>query len=203
MRSEEFDRIRRRMSIDFYKLDQAAKLLSYFNPADPWNTIFQLSHPDASHKADRFWQVEVKDKCTAYLTQIRTWNQVMDDGTPNNLGPGYQSSFQGGKRQRLRNNNKTSSWSATPQATQTWQQKPPKTSPESANFMLKDAQGIEICRLFNDDKCEAPCPRARSHVCKTWGESGHSFTACTKISGKPVRPKGKKGKGKGKESKAK
>ena len=80
MRSEEFDRIRRRMSIDFYKLEPAARLVSYFNPADPWNTIFQLSHPDASHKADRFWQVEVKDKCTAYLTQIRTWNQVMDDG---------------------------------------------------------------------------------------------------------------------------
>jgi hypothetical protein len=116
MRSEEFDRIRRRMSIDFYKLDQAAKLLSHFNPADPWNIIFQLSHPDASHKADRFWQVEVKDKCTAYLTQIRTWNQVMDDGTPNNPGPGHQSLLQGGKRQRLQNNYKTSSWSATPQA---------------------------------------------------------------------------------------
>ena len=105
MRSEEFDRIRRRMSIDFYKLEPAARLVSYFNPADPWNTIFQLSHPDASHKADRFWQVEVKDKCTAYLTQIRTWNHVMDDGASNNRGPGYQSTFQGGKRQRLQNNN--------------------------------------------------------------------------------------------------
>ena len=191
------------MTIDFYKLDPAARLGSFFNPADPWNTIIQLSHPDASRKADRVWQVEVKDKCSAYLTQIRTWNQVMDDGTPNNRGPGYQSSFQGGKRQRLQSNNKTSSWSAAPQATQNWQQKPPKHSPESGNFMLKDTQGIEICRNFNEGKCDTPCPRARSHVCKTCGMTGHAFSACTKNNGKPVRPKGKKRKGKGKASKAK
>ncbi len=95
MRSEEFDRIRRSMNIDYYILEADARLLSWFNPADPWNTVIQLTHPDASHKADRFWQVEVEDKCSAYLTQIRTWNQVMDDGTSINRSPAYQSTFQG------------------------------------------------------------------------------------------------------------
>jgi hypothetical protein len=95
MRSEEFDRIRRRLSIEYFKLEAEGRLSHVFNPVDPWNTVIQQSHPDACRKADRFWQVEVKDKCTAYLTRIRSWNQVMDDGASRNYSPGYQNSLQG------------------------------------------------------------------------------------------------------------
>ena len=173
-----------------------------FDPDEPWNAILQQSHPDACHAADRFWQTEVKDKCTAYLTQVRSWNQVMDDGTSQSYGSGYQHTPQGGKRQRLRNRGKTPTWPAEHRPYRIWQTDAPKTSQDSEKFMSKDKQGTEVCRNFNEGKCETPCPRARSHVCKLCGQPGHTCTACTKNKGKSKDTKGKKGKGKGKKGKA-
>jgi hypothetical protein len=205
MRSEEFDRIRRRLSIEYFKLDPPGRVAHIFDPDEPWNTIFQQSHPDASHSSDRFWQTEVKDKCTAYLTQVRSWNQVMDDGTSQNGGYNhYERRGQGGKRQRLLSKGESraqANWSYDNKAHQNWQSDAPKKSPDAGQYMAKDKQGTEICRLFNDGKCESTCPRARAHVCKACGLPGHTFTECSKSKGKG-KDKGKKGKGKGKKGKS-
>ena len=42
--------------------------------------------------------MEVKDKCNAFLTHVRTWAQVMDDGTSHGQGSGYYGTFPGGER---------------------------------------------------------------------------------------------------------
>jgi len=201
MRSEEFDRIRRRLSIAYFKLDQSGRALSVFQPIDPWNTIFQEAHPDSSHSSDRFWQVEIKDKCNAFLTHVRSWAQVMDDGT-HGTSSGNTGTFPGGKRYKQSGKSQGKGWPAD-KKTERWNQD--KKSPDSDVYLSKDKSGFEICNNYNSGKCQLPCPSSRSHVCKSCGSPGHAFTACpgklkkgkdanTKGRGKGTKTKTKKGK---------
>jgi hypothetical protein len=141
------------------------------------------------------------------LTQVRSWNQVMDDGTAHNGGSNYYNTPQGGKRQKYQNKGESkaqANWSYDNKAKQNWQSDAPKKSPDAVQYMATDKQGTEICNRFNDGNCESTCPRARAHVCKTCGLPGHTYKECTKNpQGKGKgKDKGKKGKGKGKKGKA-
>jgi hypothetical protein len=201
MRSEEFDRIRRRLSIAFFKLDQSSRTLSTFQPTDPWNTIFQEAHPDSSHSSDRFWQVEIKDKCNAFLTHVRSWAQVMDDGT-HGLSSGNNGTFPGGKRYKQSGKSQGKGWPADKKM-ERWNHD--KKSPDSDVYLSKDKSGFEICNNYNSGKCQLPCPSSRAHVCKSCGLPGHAFTSCpgklkkgkdanTKGRSKGTKTKTKKGK---------
>ena len=154
MRSEEFDRIRRRLSIAFFKLDPSDRLLHFFQPTDPWNTIYPDAHPDASHSSDRFWQVEIKDKCNAFLTQVRTWAQVMDDGASYRQSPGYMTNVPGPKRQRVigRQRNQGSWYSDTTRPSQSWSPDVPRTAPDADRYLNEDKSGFEICRNYNAER---------------------------------------------------
>jgi hypothetical protein len=198
MRSEEFDRIRRRLSIAYFKLDPSARTLNNFQPTEPWNTIFQESHPDASHSSDRFWQVEIKDKCNAFLTHVRTWAQVMDDGTSHGQGSGYNGTFPGGKRYKQGGKSQGKGW-PTDKKSERWDHDKHK-SPDSDVYLSKDKHGFEICNNYNSGKCQLPCPSSRAHACKSCGLPGHVFTACP---GKGKKGKDAQTKGKGKGSKTK
>ena len=80
MRSEHFERIRRRIELYHTQLAAAnpdiAKALTCFDPQRPWNEVFRLAVLETS-----FWDAEVKDKAQRLVNSPSTLAAAVSDGT--------------------------------------------------------------------------------------------------------------------------
>jgi hypothetical protein len=97
MRSEQFERIRRRLQIDF-----DANLAPHgFLPAKPWDGVFA-----ASVKDKEFWDTEVRERALLYLTKAVSFREASHDGTtqysrgPPQSGKGHHGQGQKRKAQQ-------------------------------------------------------------------------------------------------------
>ena len=80
MRTEHFERMRRRLELEHDKLTLAspsvAAALVQFDPSRPWNDVFRLA-PDESG----FWDREVKDQSSQFLLALAPARVPLRDGT--------------------------------------------------------------------------------------------------------------------------
>jgi len=169
MRSEHFERIRRRVELTHTELAAAnpdiAKALSSFDPQRPWNEVFRLAVMETS-----FWDAEVKDKAQRLINSPSTLAAAVADGT-------QWPEIPGGRRRPLM---------------------PPPNPPAGADRRRKrpkltnvqDTARTNACKDFNSAAgCQRPnC--TEPHVCSFCAYSNHGFANC--------RAKDKKGKGRGK-----
>jgi hypothetical protein len=87
-RSEEFDRIKRRLSINLAANRQNPL---GFDVARPWNTVFKHALPGSGRDADKFWKDECETKCYLFLTSVRIAGQLLDEGTGATLPDTYSA----------------------------------------------------------------------------------------------------------------
>ena len=188
MRSEHFERIRRKLQIDF----DAGKPDDFgFNPKSPWDAVFAAAVKDRD-----FWDSEIRDKALLYLTKVSTYREAADDGTSQmsyprgHSSPAYpQSKGQGQKRKPIHQGaskgNKSKGMGSG------------KGYPSSPSL----GPSHEVCNNFDLGKCSEPCPNQRSHTCSKCG-GNHSKERCSSQASSS-KPRGKGGKGKGSKGKGK
>ena len=179
MRSEQFERLRRRLHIDLL----AGTSQHGFTASKPWDGVFA-----AAVKDKEFWDSEVREKAILYLAKVATFRDISYDGTSqSSRGPPHSSSQyppqqkgQGHQGQKRKNRQEPVSKGGKPNS------KPPR-----------GGKGQETCNNWNLNKCTMdPCPRA--HVCNIcFGH--HKKDQCHKGGqqggkggGKPRRGKGGK-----------
>ncbi len=164
MRSEHLERLRRRAEIR--KDPQLTR-------ETPWDYIFHLAAED-----HLFWSEEVQEKAVLLLSRAIPLGRLTGEAT---LAEGAQSYSgksddrgTGGAiphahpvhRDKARKRPKNRDKSAAPGP----KLSPPLTMAEKAS---------QVCRLFNEGKCQTPCPHGRRHVCTNCG-GDHPATACRK-----------------------
>ena len=154
MRSEEFERIRRRASIDMEAMDTGDRV-----PDDlgkPWNSVFL-----AAVRHREFWDAEIRDKAFLYLAKVHSRAQVTHDGTgfqPSVDQSTQPPSFQGTKR-RFNNPSQPSRHRPHP----FYQGSSPSSG--HAAPTAGATQQAEKCNLWNAGKCADVCPHSRVHRC--------------------------------------
>ena len=201
MRSEEFERIRRRLHIEWEDSasDPASQRKVGYNPGLPWDSVFHVAVKDRD-----FWDSEVKDKVFFYLAKVQKRDQVCDDGTvqPDQAHQqgGYGSRIQIQRRGSRANFAPTPPWQQQPQwqpqghqkgKGKQWSPRPPPP-PQHKGGKGKGGKGKpggkrppgasgqnaqEVCIRYNRDLCSEPCPAGRRHVCSNCG-GGHPSTRC-------------------------
>ncbi len=186
MRGEHFERIRRKLQIDFdaHKPNDLG-----FDPKTPWDAVFAAAVKDRD-----FWDSEVRDKALMYLTKVSSYKQASDDGTSQMYHPRgqahtpFQTKGQGHKRKAI-------------------QQGAPKGSKSKGmgsgkGYSSSPSNGThDVCNNFNRGMCSEPCPNHRAHTCSKCGK-GHMRDNCPSLSSSS-KPQGKGGKGKGSKGKGK
>jgi hypothetical protein len=84
MRSEQFERLRRRLHIDLL----AGTSQHGFTANKPWDGVFA-----AAVKDKEFWDSEVREKAILYLAKVTTFRDISHDGTSqSSRGPPHSSS---------------------------------------------------------------------------------------------------------------
>ena len=202
MRSEEFERIRRRLQAQHDRGAPAGTGATdpvAFEPDKPWNAVFHRAVHAGDAEAQAFWTREVKDQAFLFLTRLRTVADVTKDGTASeamasrgadgaldHLAPPPEGGAQRANRKKRK---------AGPGSNQ---QPPPRTpgwTDHSGGAQVKSDP--EVCNKYNSGICEEPCPWGRAHVCRGCG-GPHPITSCPKGKGKGGPGQGDKGKGKAK-----
>eukprot|EP00971_Amphidinium_carterae_P348659 6490615-Amphidinium_carterae.1 len=180
MRSEQFERIRRRLDSDYNKVTQAGgstKLID-FDPKKPWNGVLREAASDTE-----FWTVEVKDKAYFFLTAVRTSQAVREDGTA---------------QPALKAVNLSSTPAGSPgssAAPPVWAPEPPAKRQKSNRvrdgartgadgLFTHNRAGNEVCKNFNEGVCSLPCPGGRVHQCAKCLQTGHTAKDCGRNRGK-------------------
>ena len=196
MRSEEFERLRRRAEIQRAKLPVIDRAGYPFDPAVPWDGVFHFAL-----KEREFWDAEVRDKSILYLARIKSRNETADDGTidqPRTSADGG-SPPSGKKRKRQRGQGKGGGTDhrqlsqhnvQQPQGSKKGGKK--GTDRGSSTNPTEEDRSQQICRNWNVGHCSHPCPNGRRHVCSDCGGSHRSGDPACKA------PKGKGSKGGGK-----
>ena len=191
MRSEQFDRLRRRAERQ-HQLEQAASMQSHFDPARPWSTVFHLALADKM-----WWDEHLHRPVVLFLAKIRSRAQVCDDGTTQPAlaaldGPPGRS----GGRSNNNNNTRRNNRSRTPRRQQ---------QPGGGSATITTNRGTPFCTAYNSP---AGCSQSQQscqyfHGCTTCRKTGHAAHQCDPNrnpgGGKPgSRKQNKKGRGKGK-----
>ena len=192
MRSEEFERIRRRLEADHAKFTAAGlHVLSNFDSNRPWDSVFKHAVSDTSKT---FWDKEVREKTMQFKLALKTGAEIADDGTaqPKLLSsavplatPGVAD---GGEilRQGIR------------RQTQSQRKELPDNSVKGPDGQFtSNKKGKWICLKFNKGECKSPCPNKRVHQCSICLRNDHPASNCPQASTRESG-KGSKGKGKGK-----
>ena len=193
MRSEEFERIRRRL---LNGVPASASGPTAFDPQRPWNAVFLESVGSGNVYAASFWNAEVREPAFLFLTSLRAHpqltrdNTVLDHNRSSKRGPppgGGAPSTEG------RRDHKRPKREARPRAIPS----PRPPGPDSA-------RAAECCRLWNAGSCvDGACPNGRTHRCSGCG-GNHRLIDCNSApaSGRTTYGSGpSKGKGKGKKGK--
>jgi hypothetical protein len=178
MRSEQFERIRRKLQIDF----EAGSTQFGYAPAKPWDGVFAA----AAHDRE-FWDSEVREKAILYLTKTVSYRDTSHDGTTQlsrgaHNGKGHQAQGHHGQGQQGQKRKNS--------------QNPRSELSSKGGKQAKSSKGKggstshEACNNWNSNKCSDPCPTGRAHNCSKCGGS-HRKDQCTSAG-----PTGKKGKGK-------
>jgi len=176
MRSEHFERIRRRAELHHAQLTAAhtgvANALSDYDPARPWNDVFREAVADVA-----FWEAEVKDKAQMLINAPQSIGTALADGTQ------YPGDHNGGKDKQWLHPNPPG----------------PKIKKRERKAALSKAQTNardSACAAFNS---AAGCQRqgcTEPHVCSICGYKNHGSHVCFSRDGA-----NNKGKGKGKGGK--
>ncbi len=185
MRAEHFERIRRRLQINF----DAGKIEFEFDPKSPWDTVFTAAVQDRE-----FWDSEIRDKALLYLAKVSTYRVATDDGTTHmsfSRGPYPPSKGQGQKRKPTQQDHSKGGIGKGQSMSKGY-------SPSPAHH---NGNGHETCNKWNLGQCHEPCPNSRSHSCSKCG-GNHTKEQCTSPSSSS-KPPGKGGKGKETKSKGK
>jgi hypothetical protein len=171
MRSEHFERIRRRLQID-----HDANINQHeFDPIRPWDGVFAAAVKDKD-----FWDSEVREKAILYLAKVTNYRDIANDGTAQpsrglpHKGQGQFAKGQGHQGQGSKRKH------SGHQAREPFHK---GANPKGKGY------GNDTCNNWNNNKCPLdPCPSGRAHVCsKCYG--AHKRDQCTN--------KGKGGKDKG------
>jgi hypothetical protein len=173
MRSEQFERLRRKLQIDF----DDGHPSHGFVPTKPWDAVFA-----AAVKDKEFWDSEVREKAILYLAKVTNFREVTHDGTA------QQSRSQPSHPQTASRSQKRKS------GTQGFRQEPSSKGPRPQSKGKGKGYGSnnqEPCNRWNDTSCNDPCPNGRMHVCSSC-RGNHKVAQCNK------NAKGSKKGGKGK-----
>ena len=196
MRSEEFERIRRRLAAGL-----APTGLSAMAPARPWNSVFHASVHTGDIQSVTFWAREVSEKAVLFLARLRPTPTLVGDGTvldnrgqSSSSGHTQPSSASAPGKGRKSNKRKAGRDAPPPP--------PPRggVRPQRASAGGAPDRNAEICHNYNEGKCQNQAVCHRRHVC--WTCSGnHPAYQCKEgdKSNKPASPP--KGRGKGSKSK--
>ena len=192
MRSEQFDRLRRRAERQ-HQLEQADSFQSHFDPAKPWATVFHLALADKM-----WWDEHLHRPVVMFLAKIRSRAQVCDDGTTQPAlasidGPPGRS---GGRNNNNNNSTRRNNRSRTPRRQQ---------QPGGGSSTITTARGKPFCTAYNSP---AGCSHSQQscqyfHGCTTCRKTGHSALNCDPNRGASggkadSRKQKRKGGGKGK-----
>eukprot|EP00969_Alexandrium_andersonii_P090163 3981825-Alexandrium_andersonii.AAC.1 len=71
MRSEEFERIRRRLKAGAALRPPAGEDVTSFDEARPWNSVFLISVHSGDVESSSFWNRKVREKAMLFLARIR------------------------------------------------------------------------------------------------------------------------------------
>ena len=173
MRSEEFSRIRRRLTTEYHSLSEEGQARSAFQPATPWSTVFAQALPSASHHSKTFWDDECKEKCTTLLNGVSSFTQVMDDGThTSQLATRHASQYPGPRQRRM--GTTQSRWVKgnsvyAPPAPASKQQGGKSNasgaySKDFEGYYACGGKGVDVCCKYNAGECPGICPNNRKHV---------------------------------------
>ena len=190
MRSEEFERIRRRCE-KVHARDTEAGRDSVFRPAMPWDAVFREATIDRD-----FWDEEVKDKAVLFLAQVKGSRELSSDDTlyiqddePQQRTPGRKRPWQpaGGTQPSPVKSAKMHSWEL-----------PDLSQKDASGVYTHNRRGNELCQKYNAGDCHGnqnTCPNGFKHQCnKCLGPHTAKSGSCGKGNGKG------KGKSKGKRA---
>lgn len=165
MRSEQFERIRRLLHIEYESAANSAGTVSGFDPVKPWDAVFAQAVRDRE-----FWDREVSQPALMFLSGARTRFQLSTDGTAQYGHLAGDSSPSGtGKRKR----ESPSEASHANKATKG------KGKRSTRNAKGKGKASAEVCKNFNAGRCDGPvCRHSRRHVCSRCGSTGHGAQSC-------------------------
>ena len=162
MRSEQFERIRRRLE-EAHKAGHVNPMSVKFEPTRPWKAVFAEAIADKS-----WWDENMRDKALKFLARIKTAAQSISDDT---IQPQIQRPSGSAGRQ---NRGRDLGGALPPQGV-----KPElgrvKTEMGQGEA-IKDANGLythnrkgrALCEAFGDNKCGkpgGPCPQNKAHQC--------------------------------------
>ena len=193
MRSEEFERIRRRGELARASLDPAQQPAHPLDPVKPWSFVFLQATQETE-----FWDLNVRHQCLLYLARVRTAAEITDDGT---VQPGralyskplLDARWPDAKRRRGGQGPRPSGGAprgpsappppsaASPQrAASKKKGKNQKKGGQAPKGPAKTGGGSETCNNWNAGHCvDGPCPHHRRHVCDRCGGM-HRRTKCTR-----------------------
>jgi hypothetical protein len=175
MRSEHFERIRRRLQIEF----DVQNIQFGFDPLTPWDGVFA-----AATKDKEFWDSEIREKALLYLAKISTFRDASHDGTTQHVrgpAPPFQPFVPQGQKRKSQNDPRSKGG----------KNKGGQGRGGQSSFQ---GNGHESCNNWNAGICREPCPSGRSHTCSKCGGS-HKRDQCSQSSSS--KPQGKGGKNKG------
>ena len=201
MRSEQMERIRRRLELE----KQTATAAGSTHPLDdtvPWDLCFKEAAGDA-----RYWDEELHAKAVLYITHIKSKHQLTDPGHglgaqnsgPSGLAGGSQShqgEGQHAKRKKQSHGGRGGRGSGHKSDSRSASQAPSgsskgygknkgKAKQVDGRFRV-DASGNEICWSWNKSEsgCAEVCAAGRAHVCEWCRSSKHRSFQC------PQKPPG-------------
>jgi hypothetical protein len=155
MRSEQFERIRRRLE-EAHKSGASGSNSVAFEQNRPWNSVF------AESVLDKFWWDDnMRDRALKYLAKIKTGADAVDDGTTQ---PGLRrpSESVGSHKRGSRSVSQITTPSTRAEERESWAEK------DQNGIYVKNHKGNPICRPFNENRCGKPggvCPNGDRHQC--------------------------------------
>jgi hypothetical protein len=199
MRSEQMERIRRRLELE----KQTATAAGSTHPLDdtvPWDLCFEEAAGDA-----RYWDEELHAKAVLYITHIKSKHQLTDPGhgmgtessaRAGSAGGSHQGEGQHAKRKKQSHGGRGGRGSGHKSDSRSASQAPSgsskgygknkgKAKQVDGRFRV-DASGNEICWSWNKSEsgCAEVCAAGRAHVCEWCRSSKHRSFQC------PQKPPG-------------
>ena len=193
MRSEEFERIRRRLKAAHDPSAPAAAQI--YDPEHPWSSVFSRAVHRADQESAAFWQAEVREKAYLFLSRVQPAQDLTRDNTVQDLAtpPGDKPRRRGASRTppktpRQRGPARRSERGGRGGGTPTG-----KGGRQPAGVGKDGGNRRDYCRNWNNGHCQEPCPAGRVHKCEVC-DGSHRSIDCDR---KPPKGQGKGGKGQG------
>ena len=206
MRSEQFERLRRRLEETHVLAGGGATAHppSIYVPARPWNAVFAEAVADKA-----WWDSNLREKAVLYLTKLTTAAAAVDDGTvqpglnlasdlPRQVGP--PKNPRDSRARAPPEVGEPESRGARPEAPR---ERASLAEQDSSGRYTKNHKGNKLCDAFNNNRCGKPagdCPKHHRHQCSmclgTHSATDHNKIMSGEIKGAGSSKKGQKRKGK-------